>query len=69
MSIPKSKNGIGAKAVPWWTADCGRAVREKRKALNRYRKSLSAGDHLLMKQTATASKKQIAAVKRDYLVL
>lgn len=39
QTISKSKGRMKRKAVPWWTEECGRAVKERNKALKVLRRS------------------------------
>lgn len=51
--IPKSKNSMGRKLVPWWTEECQQAVRSRNKAFRLVKRTHNM-QHLIQYKKAQA---------------
>eukprot|EP00745_Piridium_sociabile_P040864 TRINITY_DN7953_c0_g1_i4.p1 TRINITY_DN7953_c0_g1~~TRINITY_DN7953_c0_g1_i4.p1 ORF type:complete len:1264 (+),score=154.07 TRINITY_DN7953_c0_g1_i4:321-4112(+) len=61
QAIPISKPGRpGTRNSPWWTAECDRAVRAKRRACGHYKANANVDTHANMKIKKEASNKTVA---------
>ena len=64
IAIPRSKN-IGKSPVPWWNADCDRAVRRKRAAFLKMRRSFDIAHIIEYKRFRSECRRIIIQTKRS----
>lgn len=64
-SIPKTKPcSAGKSPVPWWTDKCSEAVREKKVALNRLKRTALPSDYINFKKKRAEARKIIKTAKK-----
>lgn len=49
-TIGKTNTQLKRKSVPWWNKDCNDAIKTYKKALNRFKKTKLANDHINLKK-------------------
>ena len=64
-AIPKtSAVRQGKSPVPWWTDKCSEAIRDKKRALNRLKRSSLPGDYINYKKVRAIARKTIKEAKK-----
>ena len=63
-SIPQSKNSHKI-SVPWWNTECALAVKNKKHAFNRMRRTRRSIDILIFKRRRSVARKVILAAKQQ----
>ncbi|XP_076037135.1 uncharacterized protein LOC143022692 [Oratosquilla oratoria] len=66
-AIPQVRTGNGRRGHPWWTDDCQNAVRNKRRAYQRYLREGTEEAFTDMKRTKAECKRTIARAKTKLL--
>ncbi|XDV52299.1 hypothetical protein PO909_021042 [Leuciscus waleckii] len=64
-TISKSKGKMKRKAVPWWTEECGKIVKERNKALRLLRKNHNFHNLIKYKETQAKVRKIIRKAKKQ----
>lgn len=54
-----------SKCVPWWNADCEKAVKENKRALNKYRKHRTEENFLLFKHLKARARRILKQSKKE----
>jgi len=49
-TIGRTNTQLKRKSVPWWNKDCNNAIKSYKKALNRFKKTKLAYDHINLKK-------------------
>lgn len=63
-SIPQSKGEGGKKNPPWWNDECWRAIRNRKAAWTRYRRSISLTNLLRFKRSRAEAQRTIRRSKK-----
>ena len=64
LSIPENKIFPNRPPVPWWSKDCQRAIRERKTALNRFKRNPTQINFITFKQLKAKAKRTIKEAKR-----
>ncbi len=64
--IPKSTGKRVGKIVPWWNEKCSIAVRRKRKAFKKLKRTHNWQNMIMYKKTQAETRKIIREVKKEY---
>lgn len=60
---PKASNGRRQKQVPWWTADCAKAIKNRRKALKKLKRFPTLDNHVLYSKARANARRTIKRAK------
>lgn len=63
--IPQSTGRTSRMPVPWWNTETKEAIREKRRALNRYRRSPTQDNLIAFKRLRALARRKILTAKRS----
>ena len=63
-SIPKSGERLTKPVVPWWSEEVRNAIREKKKALNRFKRSPTQENMITFKRIRSKCRRTILSSKR-----
>lgn len=70
-AIPKTKSKIGNKNLPWWNEECEHAIKEAKRAFNKYKKRNTFSNKLEFQVKRAISRRTIRKSKRiawiDYI--
>ena len=62
-TIPRTKN-VGKRPIPWWNSDCQRAVRRKKAAFLKMKRTFNIDDVLAFKKSRSECRRTILNAKR-----
>ena len=62
-TIPRTKN-VGKRLIPWWNSDCQRAVRRKKAAFLKMKRTFKIDDVLAFKKSRSECRRTILNAKR-----
>lgn len=65
QSIPSSQGEGGRKNPPWWNDECWRAIRKRKTAWTRYRRTVTLRNLLRFKQARAEAQRTIRRSKRE----
>lgn len=65
-SIPTTKPMMSREGVPWWNENCQKALKQKREALNRVRRTRVPDDHAAYIKARNICSSTIRRTKRDF---
>ena len=63
-SIPRSKNGRNKKLVPWWTEECGQAVKNRNRAFKQVKRTHNMQHLIEYKKTQAVVRRTVRQAKR-----